>query len=652
MLKDIIEKNESVTINEKQIDILEKYFPSCFNNEGNFDIKKLEQVLNEKGVDITKEGYELNFLGKSYAKLLTALDTETIIRPDLGHNSEEENKKSENIYITGDNLDAVKHLLKSYAGGIKCIYIDPPYNTGSDGFVYMDNFKFTPEQLSEKVGIPEEEAQRILNMTSRGSASHSAWLTFMYPRLYIAKDLLSEDGVIFISIDDNEQVNLKMLCDEIFGERNHLGTIIWKNATDNNPTNIAVEHEYIVCYCINREKLSSEWKSATSEIKNQILKIEKELLNNFSDNIDYLQSKYTEWYRNNKQFLGPMDGYKFIDINGVYAGSRSVHNPGKSGYFYDVIHPITNKSCKQPLMGYRFPEPSMTKLINENRIIFGPDENKIIEIKVYAKEYVDKLSSVIDLDGRSGANVIRQLFENEKVFTNPKPVDLIKYLLSFIVEKDNLVLDFFSGSATTAHAVMQLNAEDDGNRKYIMVQIPEKCNEDGEAYKAGYRTINQIGIKRIEQAAEKIKNETKKGIEYGFKIYDLVSPKEKTLDKMLSFDPNKLAEDTSILTEFGTEAVLTTWKVQDGYGFNAKLEEINLSGYTVFKCDNTLYFIDPNITTQDIKILIEKYQNESGFFPNRIVLFGYSFNFTQLSQLKDNLKQVTDYRKIDVITRY
>ncbi|ERI95248.1 DNA (cytosine-5-)-methyltransferase [Clostridiales bacterium oral taxon 876 str. F0540] len=633
MLKDIIEKNESVTINQNQIDILKRYFPSCFNNEGSFDVKKLEHVLNERNVDITKEGYELNFLGKSYAKLLTALESETIVKPNLEHNSKKENRDSENIYITGDNLDAIKHLLKSYAGKIKCIYIDPPYNTGSDGFVYMDNFKFTPEQLSEKIGISEEEAQRILNMTSRGSGSHSAWLTFMYPRLYIARDLLSDDGVIFISIDNNEEANLKLLCDDIFGEENYLGSIVRSTGqtTGQDSGGLGSSFDYILTYAKDPEVDLSGLPLTKHDLKR---------FENEDEKGKYAYDQMRKTGSNDRREDRPNMYYAVKDPDG-----NDVYPIGPNGY----------ESC------WRFERKTYEQLVKENIILWKKTKREDNEIWwPYVKYYLEgrtKRPSPLwtDLDGNKKATRdVRALFDGKKVFDYAKPIDLIIRILKIVpnANENDIILDFFSGSATTAHAVMQLNAEIGGNRKYIMVQIPEKCNEDGDAYKAGYRTINEIGIQRIKRAAEKIKSETKKEIDYGFKIYELVSPQEKTLDKMLDFDPNKLVEDTSILTEFGNEAVLTTWKVQDGYGFNTQLEEVNLSGYIVYKCENTLYFINPNITTQAIKTLIEKYQNDRSFFPNRIVIFGYSFNFTQLSQLKDNLKQLTDYRKIDIITRY
>ncbi|MCM1046477.1 MAG: site-specific DNA-methyltransferase [Candidatus Gastranaerophilales bacterium] len=245
MVRDIMESNKNEVINQKEIFILRENFPSCFRVDGSFDMVRFSEFLRDK-IDVSQEGYELKFLGKNYAKMIASLDTETIIVPDDVHNSLPENKNSENVYISGDNLDGLKHLLKSYAGEVKCIYIDPPYNTGTDGFVYNDKFSFTVDALVTKLSIDEEQAQRILDLTKRGSASHSAWLMFMYPRLQLARDLLAKDGVIFISIDDNEQGNLKLICDDIFGEENFVANIIVQaNKRGQTYKQIAKTHEYL-----------------------------------------------------------------------------------------------------------------------------------------------------------------------------------------------------------------------------------------------------------------------------------------------------------------------------------------------------------------------------------------------------------------------
>ena len=255
MIKNVVEKNKNIDVNANKMDKLKEMFPNCFNANGEFDISVFEEELKEN-TSIIKEGYGLNFLGKNYAKYVASLDTETIRVPDEENNNKEENKNSENIYISGDNIDALKHLVKSYSGEIKCIYIDPPYNTGSDGFVYNDKFNLSIDKLVEVLDINEEEAKRIYNMTNAKSNSHSAWLTFMYPRLYIAKQLLNENGVIFISIDDNEQSQLKLLCDSIFGEEDFVAQVIVKNNPGGRDYgSFALQHEYLLVYSRNENTI-------------------------------------------------------------------------------------------------------------------------------------------------------------------------------------------------------------------------------------------------------------------------------------------------------------------------------------------------------------------------------------------------------------
>ena len=606
-------------------------------------------------VDISNEGYSLNFLGKDYANLIASIDTTTVIEPDLEHNAKPENKDSENIYISGDNLDALKHLLKSYAGKVKCIYIDPPYNTGSDGFVYNDSFKFTPEELEKKLSIDEDEAKRILDLTSRGSSTHSAWLMFMSPRLQLARQFLSKNGVAFISIDENEQANLKLLCDYIFGEDNFLGTIVWNNATDNNPTNIAIEHEYILCFARDKESLESEWKSNISDIKELLIRIGNEFTSKYEG--EELQKVWKKWYRENKKQLGPFDDYKFIDEGGVYTGSRSVHNPGKEGYRYDIIHPITKKPCTQPLMGYRFPETSMQKLINEGRILFGDDESKLVEIKLYASEYQDKFSSVYEYDSRAGANELKKLFpEAKQIFKNPKPIDVVEHILSYIDAEDLYIMDFFGGSSTTAHAIMQLNQKQNTKLRYIMVQIKEKIDENKEAYKLGYRTIDEIGCERIKRAAAKIKSENPLySGDLGFKHYTLRDVPENVLDKIIEFDPNTSGFANNLLEMFGRETVLETWKVRDGYGLNAKVEEVALADYTAYQCGDHLYLTDEGMSDDAITALVDKYGEQTDWGPHYVVLFGYSFNFGTTDALKKNLPLLNEGEKqikINIDIRY
>ena len=249
-----------------------------------------------------------------------------------------------------------------------------------------------------------------------------------------------------------------------------LGTIIWKNATDNNPTNVAVEHEYIHAFAYKPDEVAPVWKSPYSDIKDLLVRIGSEFAAEYPDEA-LMQEAYSRWFRQHRQELWPLDRYKYIDSDGIYTGSQSVHNPGREGYRYDVIHPVTGQPCKEPLMGYRFPQETMNDLIANDRILFGDDHNKIIELKVYAKDYLDKLPSVIELDGRRGANELRALFpDRNQAFKNPKTFTLIEWLLSFTTNENSIVLDSFAGSGTTAHAILELNKRDGGNRKFILVE--------------------------------------------------------------------------------------------------------------------------------------------------------------------------------------
>jgi adenine-specific DNA-methyltransferase len=655
MIKDAHEANETTSPSDFEIARLRASLPEYFDRDGGFLLDRLHDALRAGEVDLNREGYELEFLGKSYAKYLTSTKTETVVIPDLEHNAESANSASENIYIVGDNLDALKHLIGSYGGQVKCIYIDPPYNTGSDGFVYADDFGFTAKQLVEKIGLGEDDAKRIIDL--QGKSSHSAWLTFMYPRLQLAKELLANEGVIFISVDDNEQANAKLLCDEVFGEGNWLGTLVWKNATDNNPSQVAVEHEYVLAYAKSRDDSAPVWKSNVSRAKDLLVSIGADLVSKHASESE-LQKAYTSWFRENKWELGQLDRYKYIDADGVYTGSQSVHNPGKEGYRYDIVHPVTGKPCQQPLFGYRFPESSMQKLIDEGKILFGKDETKIVEIKVYARDFTDKLNSVITLDGRAGANEIVTLF-GEKVFTNPKPSQLLAQILDFVLNPGDTVLDFFSGSATTADAVMQLNSHDSGNRRFILVQLGEEVGEGSAASKAGYTNIDQIGRARIAKAAAKIKAATDADIDYGFRLFRLEEPSEKTLDELESFDP--AADDALFAGDFvskfdlngtpGDEVALSTWLLQDGFGLTPDVQTVKLDQYKLHVCGDSGYVIQPGLTSDDLLVLVTKL--ETGELDlNRLVVFGYSVTFSAMHELKQNLTSLKSGRTVSVIERF
>lgn len=647
MIKSILTQNEQTAPNAREMEILHRHFPQCFTNEGAFDIERFKAQIQES-VNITHEGYDLNFLGRNYAKLLSSIDTTTVIVPDKEHNALPENTTSENIYISGDNLDGLKHLLKSYAGEVKCIYIDPPYNTGTDGFVYNDRFTFTAEELSAKLSISEEQAAKILDLTRRGSASHSAWLTFMACRLQLSRDLLTDDGVIFISIDDNEQANLKLLCDNIFGEENFVAKFDWRKKTGaNDAKDIAVITESILLYARDKDLT----------VKNDIWKRDKDSINKdrykYSDEFVETRGKfyYDTLDRGGLQYSDSMNfGIKAPDGGMIFPNGRSkfvndgwTWKWGQEKIKWGIENKFLEfcKSDKSEGSAYTIKYKVYQNVDNEGntRVNFG-------------RAYSNLITKPINQQGNSDFS---SLFEGKMFFSNPKPIGLIQYLLNTNKNESSIILDFFSGSGTTAQAVMELNAEDGGNRRYIMVQLPEETPANSEARKAGYETIDQIGRERIRRAAAKIKAETGADIDYGFKHYTLVEPDSNTLDQLENFDPNAMFADETVLEKFGKSTVLETWLVRDGYGFGASANEVKLDGYTAYHYDKHLYLIDVEFTEKDLAKLIDRYNADAAFCPENIVIFGYSFTFTQTEMLRKNTVVLRDgdkNLKINIYVRY
>lgn len=623
MIKNIVEKNKNIDVNEDKISKLKEMFPNCFNINGEFDISVFEEEL-KTNTSIIKEGYGLNFLGKNYAKYIASLDTETILVPDEDNNRKEENKNSENIYISGDNIDALKHLVKSYSGQIKCIYIDPPYNTGSDGFVYNDKFNLTIEKLIDVLDVNEEEAKRIYSMTNSKSNSHSAWLTFMYPRLYVAKLLLKNEGVIFVSIDDNEQANLKLLCDNIFGEENFLADLIWesKYTVSNDSQYVSNQHEHILFYAKSK--------------------------------VDFIIGKLPRTEIQNKDYKN-----RDNDIKGPWKATPLHAKSGTESSKYSITFE-NGITWNCPTGRYpRYSKERLLELYNSGELYFN--KNGGVDKKTYLSEVSKKglvpgsVLSYTEVGHTHGNNEEVASLIGKGVFDNPKGIKLIERLIVLSnMKSDDIILDFFSGSATTAHSIMKLNSKDNGNRKFIMVQLPELCDTKSEAYKNGYRTIDEIGQERIRRAAKKIKEETNADIDYGFKHYIIKDVNTNTLDKLEKFEPNYVISDGSILDEFGINAVLTTWMNEDGYGLIDKYEKLELEDYTAYKCQNTIYLLNWNISDLFIKALIEKYEKEENFDCNRIVMFGYSFTLNEIQTLKDNLQQVKNIKgiNVEVITRY
>lgn len=647
MIKNSIQQNENTTPNSKQLAVLKEHFPACFKVDGSFDVERFKAEIAATA-NVVNEGYELKFLGKSYAKLLASTETTTVIQPNEAHNSLPENASSKNIYISGDNLDGLKHLLKSYNGAIKCIYIDPPYNTGSDGFVYADNFNYTKENLQEKLSVSEEEADRILDLTKRGSASHSAWLMFMYSRLLLAKDLLKNDGVIFISIDNNEVANLRLITDDVFGEENFIENFLWTKTS--TPPSLSTKSrkttEYVLCY----ERYKNDFKYNGDALAGG----DQPLLNSGNairtlvfpkENIRFNKMKFADGkYLPQKPDRVALKNEINI-VNGIPDRDVILEGPFKwdannlkseidSGTTFIIKSEIFSIRFINTKEGYKRPknfinDSIITPLLNKEIQGVGTNENASSEIE--------------------------EIF-GKRVFDFTKPSTLISYLLNFMVQDEDIICDFFSGSATTAHAVMKLNAEDEGKRKFISVQLPEVLSPEVDAQKIAYEflkennlptTLDYIGIERIKRAAAKIKEaHPDKELDSGFKHYILQEPNQNTLDKLESFDKAGLLADTSIMEEFGKPTILSTWLNADGYGLTVQAEVIDLAGYTAYYCQKHLYLIDPGFSLESMKALLSKYDAEGHFNPENMVLFGYSFPDWSINEMiEKNLRILNDGEK-------
>lgn len=642
MLQDTIKYNENVQVNSKEMEALREQFPQCFDASGNFDMAIFEELIKTKDVSIKKEGYALNFLGKSYARYLSNLESETVIVPDESN----KDNPSENIYIVGDNLDALQHLKHSYAGAIKCIYIDPPYNTGSDGFVYNDKFEFSAKDLAEKIGIEEDEAERILNM--QGKSTHSAWLTFMYPRLELAKDLLAENGAIFISLDDNESTNCKLLCDLIFGEGNFIGQVtVVANPRGRDYGGVARMNDYLLIYrksdlChINLvDDPEGEFTSFDAlggfeirELRNRNKKFNKENRPNLYYPFYIDESSQDEHGLFNIS-LEPKDGlveHYPLESQGV----NTVWRWGKEKAQQNLNINIKAKRMRNG--GYQIVE-------------------KYREPKKMARSvWWEKGTNT-----EKGTLLVKELFGGKTVFDYPKPIELIQKIIQMGTndETENVVLDFFSGSASTAHSLMQYNLTKETTNSFILVQLDEPVKAGSEAEKAGYKTIDEIGRERIRRAAAKIRAdepEKSKGVDLGFKTYYLKTPEKHTLDKIESFNPEFPVGGDDIIAAFGKDTVLATWAIKDGYGFNTPINEIDLKGHTAYFINDgihgaNLYILD-EISEPSIMELVRRLEANE-LVVDKIIVYGYALSFTASTSLRTNLKTLKNRNPIDVAIRY
>lgn len=495
--------------------------------DGKVDVDKLTTLLGTDA-DNSRERFGLFWPGKTQAIRAAQTPTTATLAPDKENSINWDT--TGNVFIEGDNLEVLKVLQKHYYGKIKMIYIDPPYNTGND-FVYHDDYTDSIGSYLELTQQADEAGKFSTNTESSGRF-HSSWLNMMYPRLKLARNLLAEDGAVFMSIDDSELSNLKQTANEVFGESNFVGTVIWAAGRKNDSKFLSSSHEYILCYArsmAHLKEIKATWKVKKSGL-NVIYAKAAKLRRKYGQDYDAATAELKKWFK------GLLDSdeakrhkhYCCIDENGVYFAG-DIAWPGGGGPDYEVLHPVTRKPVKVPSSGWRFQKPALEEHIKTGRVLFGPDESKVPTFKRYLHETeTEALYSVLYQDGRAATKRLASLM-GKKVFDYPKDEGVIQSLAAMTTGGDDMVLDFFAGSGTTAHAVMQLNAEDGGSRRCISVQLPEPTGEKSEARKAGFETITEITRERIRRAGQKILSEEAAALEgrgepldVGFRAYKLV----------------------------------------------------------------------------------------------------------------------------------
>lgn len=448
----------------------------------------------------TTERYEFTWVGKNASRVEANTTTNKTLRPCIEESKDWDN--TENLYIEGDNLEVLKLLQNSYFNKVKMIYIDPPYNTGND-FIYIDDFAQNIDEYEEAKGSFDEEGNRLFKNTDTNGRFHSDWCSMIYPRLVLARNLLADDGVIFISIDDNEQENLKKICDEVFGEKNFIAQVIWERAYApvNLKKHFSENHDYIICYAKDIDKAICNGLPRASEA--------------------------------NDRYSNPDN-----DPRGVWQSDNLSVGPIVQSKIYEIITPGGRKVLPPEGYCWRLTKEKFKEYIEDNRIWFGKDGNNVPRIKRFLSEVKQSVTPMTIWKysevghSQDAKQNLKKLFDGKSFFDYPKSVELIKRCIQLYSNESSIILDFFSGSATTAHAVMQLNAEDGGKRKFIMVQLPEKTDEKSEAFKAGYKNICEIGKERIRRAGEKIKGEVGlngQDLDIGFRVLKLDSSNMKDI---------------------------------------------------------------------------------------------------------------------------
>lgn len=621
-----------------------RLFPEVRTEGGKLDFERLKLALGET-VDVGKERYGMNWPGKAECLKTIQAPSMGTLRPcpEESVNFDE----TENLIIEGDNLEALKLLQKSYLGKVKMIYIDPPYNTGND-FIYPDNFSESLQTYLEYTGQLDSEGRRYGNKNSSDDGRfHSKWMNMMYPRLYLARNLMREDGVVFISINDEEVTNLRKLCDETFGEENFVAQIVWQRSKKGDAKQIANVHEYVLCYCRNKTENITKgvWRQKKEGV-DEILEQYETYKRQFAGNHDKIREAMLGYFRAMPE-SNPRKAHKhynWSDDRGLYfAADFAGPDDGRASRpRHDIIHPITGKSCKKPSTGWRWDEGKTTWALEQvpSRIHFGLDETTIPNRKSYLKEISSEpFSSVFYRDGRSATLEVESLV-GKGVFPFPKNRDVLIELTELTTKGDDIILDFFAGSGSTAHAVLDLNKTDGGNRKFILVQLPEPTERED------YTTIADITKERVRQVIKKLNAEEAGKLDLegaskqdrGFRVFKLSESNFKTwnadaphdapaLERQLELHIDHIRDDRS------ADDLLYEILLKSGFPLTTPVEALSLAEKTVYSIAGgaLLICLERELTLELIRAMAETQ-------PERVVCLDEGF--VGNDQLKANAVQI------------
>lgn len=627
--------------------------------DGKIDVVKLQELLAADATD-ANERFGLFWPGKKRALRAAQEPTTATLRPDPDNSKDWDTTK--NIFIEGDNLEVLKILQKHYHNKVKLIYIDPPYNTGKD-FVYPDNYREGLDTYLEWTKQVNEEGKKVSTNADTEGRYHSNWLNMMYPRLKLARNLLTDDGVIIISIDDNEQDNLRKLCNEVFGEGAFAGQIIWKNSSKNDQDYISIQHEYFIAYVRNKATNDGQWIEHKEGL-DAIYKKFDELRAAHGTDWAAIHAAALKWYRgfNESNPISASKHYSWMDERGVYFPG-DISGPNFGQYRYDVLHPVTGKVVKEPASGWRYPEETMRQRMAEGLVHFGKDETTIPNNKVYLRDSeTQSLTSIKFKDGRVSSNALKSLMGGS-YFTNPKNVELlVQFMQAIGVKSNDIVLDFFSGSGTTAHAVMQLNAMDGGQRRHIQVQLPEPTPEKSDARAAGFSTISAVTRRRIDLAGAKILDDSANELDFdgtvidvGFRAYTLADTNFSKWRVTSDVDANALEQhllglrDSSSADDATPDDLLAEILLKQGYSLTEKIAPVEIDGLelrAVYDSDGdfgVLAYLDEHVkpTLEQLRAVVE-----SG--PARMIILEDAFQGDD--ELKTNLVQLAKSKSVELWT--